>query len=110
MTEDADWIDAFLLSLKQKGWSSPTGIHWQRFCEHLLSCSGEPASKPPIPLILAASAESDASKQWRLREQLLWAADHKCLEGAIQYLSSLSEACWNVGTPENWEKSFYPGD
>ena len=60
-----------------------------------------------MPLILAASAESNASKHQRLAEQLRWAQKTGVLEGGLQFLIDLQPDQWNEGTVESWQRSSY---
>lgn len=64
-------IEAFLGALKKEGRSSP--VDWSRFYLLLQSKKKSGQKDPPVPLILAACGESDASKHHRLLSQLDWA-------------------------------------
>lgn len=100
-------IAAFLKRIKADERSSPSGMHWNDFFLFLreFKRSGEP--DPPVPLILAASGESHASKHLRLQKQLEWASDHDCLEEAIDLLRNLSPDKWNSGHLDTWSKEYY---
>ena len=77
-------IISFLATLKTEGRSSP--CDWHRFYEFLAAKKLPNKRAPPVPMILAAFGESDASKHRRLGEQLEWALENNCLDEAIQYL------------------------
>jgi len=101
-------IERLLSTLKAEGRSSPDGIHWQQFFEFLKG-KKQAVSKenPPVPLILAASGESNASKHRRLASQLAWAMENDCLEEAIHYLQNIPTSCWNSGPVNQWEQDSY---
>ncbi len=61
-------IEQFLNEIKLEGRASPAGFHWHQFYKFLQSRKTESASDPPIPLILAASGESNARKHERLAQ------------------------------------------
>ena len=100
-------IDAFLIQIKSEGRSSPTGRHWQDFGKWLEKQEPNQIEKPPMPLILAASGASDATKHDRLREQLLFAERNGFLLGAIKWLNDLESDSWNHSSESNWHKSFF---
>ena len=89
MSADPTTIDTCLGALKAQGRSSPAGLHWQRFYELLMGHRGQGRGHPPVPLILAASGASDASKHHRLGDQLRWAEQNGCLAEAIRFLTVL---------------------
>lgn len=101
-------IDDFLERIKTEERSSPEGQHWLAFhdllCRHARRVGAE---RPPVPLILAASGESDNSKHRRLAEQLRWAQANGFLSEALGFLSDLQPNQWNLGTAENWYRSSY---
>ncbi len=108
MSAGATSIETCLGTLKAQGRSSPGGLHWQRFYELLLGHRGQGHGDPPVPLILAASGESDASKHNRLGDQLRWAEQSGCLTEAIRFLTVLPAENWNVGALANWHQDSYP--
>ena len=97
-------IDNYLGIIKKEGMSSPAGMYWNDFFSLLKQYKVHNEPDPPVPLILAASGESDASKHFRLSEQLYWAADHNCLDKAFEFLKNLSSKKWNRGPLEDWNK------
>lgn len=99
-------IEQFLVALKANGRSSPKD--WHRF--HLfLERKKQPGQKaPPVPLILAASGESNAFKHGRLADQLIWADEHGCLDEAMDYLTAIPLDDWNSCAPEKWHQNSYP--
>jgi hypothetical protein len=99
---DKQRIDDYLGGLKAEWRSSPEGIYWHRFFE-LLRSHAQP-DEPPRPFILAGSASSNASKLARLGEQLEWAAQHGCLDEALNYLGSVDRVHWSSCLPEHWDK------
>ncbi|QVL46996.1 MAG: hypothetical protein KFB96_14740 [Thiocapsa sp.] len=100
--------DSFLAAIKAEGRSSPAGMHWQAFYEFLLR-SGEPsASKPPAPLILAASGASDDAKHRRLAEQLDWAIRHGVFKDAVEFLKTIPTEHWNLNSPARWYTENWP--
>lgn len=100
-------IEDFLYEIKEEGRSSPAGMYWNDFFKFLKSFENSKESNPPVPLILAASGESDTSKHQRLSKQLEWALEHHCLDEAIEFLNKLSRDQWNSGSLENWSKNSY---
>ena len=97
-------IDTFLCALKEKGNSSPAGIHWQKFQEFLLTKRQPGQRNPPVPLILAASGESDTSKYHRLSSQLEWALANNCFNDAIRYLEQIPVEQWNSCPLDQWHQ------
>ncbi len=100
-------IERFLKAVRTDGRSSPAGIHWQMFHEFLQAKNQMSRTKPPVPLILAASGESNGSKHRRLASQLEWALQNNCLDDAIRYLEALHGDQWNQGAIEQWEQDYY---
>lgn len=98
-------IDEYLAALKAEWRSSPEGIYWHRFFELLQSYAQ--ADGPPRPFILSGSASSNASKLVRLGEQLEWAAQHGCLDEALNYLGGVDRAHWSSCLPVRWDKHSY---
>ncbi|WP_339643935.1 hypothetical protein [uncultured Porticoccus sp.] len=95
----------FLDELKQMGYSSPAGIHWDRLCKTIVKYAANPLNeKLPNPLILGGSIASHAVKFERLSEQLKWAQRHGCLNEAITFLKLLSkdQSKWNVSNGSDW--------
>jgi hypothetical protein len=107
MSADDTTIDSLLVLLKEKGWSSPAGLEWQRFYEFLAKKRSPSQPTPPVPLILAASGESPSSKHRRLASQLAWAAEGGILPEAIHYLETLPEGKWNIHPLDKWNKDSY---
>lgn len=106
---DKERKEIFLATIKSVGRSSPAGRFWADFHDHLskVGASGT-HDKPPVPLILAASAESNRSKHDRLDQQLQWAIEHGCLEQAIAYLERLvRDDQWNSGSQNTWDHDSY---
>jgi hypothetical protein len=101
-------INALLERAKAEGRSSPSGLSWAQFhellCSHMRSAEG---MKPPMPLILAASGESNSVKHQRLAEQLHWAQANGCLAESLQFLNDLEPEQWNQGRAESWSQSNY---
>jgi hypothetical protein len=107
MSSQEGTTDSFLALLKEKGWSSPAGLEWQRFYEFLAKKRGASQPAPPVPLILAASGESPSSKHRRLASQLAWAAEGGILLEAIHYLETLPEEKWNIRPLDKWNQDSY---
>jgi hypothetical protein len=101
-------IDQFLNMIKAEERSSPAGMHWQEFYEFLQTKNLSNQRKPPVPLILAASAESDAAKHSRLSSQLQWALENGCLDEAIRRLLRIPADKWNSCPLDQWEQDSYP--
>jgi len=106
---DEDRRQQFLTAIKSQGRSSPTGKYWADF--HALlkrySSAGE-GKDPPVPMILAASGESDRSKHDCLARQLLWAIDHGCFAEAVSFLEGLTDdEQWNIGSADSWDQDYY---
>jgi hypothetical protein len=104
-----DSARVFMDELRQRGRSSPAGRHWHDFTVAIVK-RAQPGddSRPPPPLILAASDASNASKYQRLSEQLAWAERHGVLPEALAFLSALAEDQWNAGSVEDWDRSNWP--
>jgi hypothetical protein len=99
-------IISFLDTLKSEGKSSPSD--WDRFYQFLAAKKMPNQKPPPVPFILAASGESDASKHRRLGDQLRWAAANNCLDDAIRYLEQVPIEQWNSSQAKDWERDSYP--
>jgi hypothetical protein len=97
----------FLRKIEKEGRSSPSGLHWANFTELLYEYRKGESDRPPVPLILAASSESNHSKHERLSEQLSWAIGRNCLEVALAFLEKLPEENWNTGSLEDWNKDWF---
>jgi len=95
-------IDSVLNKLKEVGRSSPFGIHWQDFYILLKGHQKPREPNPPVPLILAGSVFSNATKHQRLTNQLEWAMEHDCLEKALKFLEALHPDEWNSAHPLRW--------
>jgi len=108
MSTGATSIEASLEALKEQGRSSPAGLHWQRFHKLLLAHRLQGQGEPPVPFILAAAGESDASKHRRLGDQLRWAEQNGCLAEALRFLAQLRPEDWNVGSLAAWHQDNYP--
>jgi hypothetical protein len=93
-----------LAECKIAGRSSPAGLAWHEFWCWLSAGKPAGATNPPIPLILAASGESDASKHLRLRQQLEWADRHNLLDEALARLVAIPVEQWNVSSLESWNQ------
>lgn len=99
-------IEEFLAALKADGRSSPKD--WHRFHQFLQSRKQAGQKDPPVPLILAASDESNASKHHRLSAQLYWAQENGCIEDGLRYLSNIPVVEWNSCSLEEWNQDSYP--
>jgi len=99
-------IEEFLMALKTNGQSSPKD--WHRFYLFLESKKQKGQKNPPVPLILAASMESDATKHCRLSDQLYWAHENGCLDKALGYLRDIPSEGWNSCPLEQWNQDSYP--
>jgi len=106
MDHNNSTIECFLASLKEEGRSSPCG--WHQFHQFLTTKKLPGQPPPPVPLILAASDESNATKHRRLGKQLKWASVNLCLDEAISNLKSIPPAQWNTCSVEDWHKDRYP--
>jgi hypothetical protein len=100
-------LTEFLDEIKKDERSSPSGRYWNNFFIFIKTFKQPGEPDPPVPLILAASGESDASKHLRLSNQLQWALDHDCLNEAIDFLRTLSPDKWNSRPLDNWSKEYY---
>ena len=100
-------IEQFLNEIRLDGRSSPAGFHWHRFYEFLQSRKTESRGDPPVPLILAASGESNARKHECLAQQLEWASRHGILEEAIRFLHQIPVENWNRGALSTWHADTY---
>lgn len=99
-------IDDFLRTLQVERRADPK--QWHQFWKFLSAkrMAGRPA--PPVPLILAASGESPASKHARLASQLRWAEENNCAEEALHYLLSFPRGDWHVSSEAGWHSESYP--
>lgn len=79
-------IECFLVNLKAEGKSSPHD--WHQFHQFLFSKQLPVHTQPPVPLILAASDESNATEHSLLGEQLQLASENSCLGEAIIFLNT----------------------
>lgn len=100
-------IEQLLNTLKAHGRSSPAGTYWQQFHELLRSKKPPGRKDPPVPLILAASGESNGSKHRRLLCQLEWAVENGCLDDAIRYLNDVPANQWSSGSLDQWDQDTY---
>jgi len=100
-------IEAALAEYKAAGRSSPAGMAWHEFWTGLSTAKPADAPNPPVPMILAASGESDASKHSRLRQQLDWADRHGLLDVALSRLTAIPEEQWNTGSLDRWHLDSY---
>lgn len=107
MRENAD-IEGFIASTKAEGRSSPEGFAWHEYWEWLESVAPRGAGKPPVPLILGASGESDAAKHFRLSEQLYWAAKHGLLPQALDKLKTIPSDKGNSSPTDRWNRTIHP--
>ncbi len=105
-----DWstAEAWLERTKAANRSSPTAQAWHRFWQSLQRGVPSATRTPPMPIILAGSAASAASKFDQLREQLRWACDHDVLAEAIAWLDACPPNDWQTCDPTRWNKSFFP--
>lgn len=101
--EIANYLD--MLRLDER--SSPAGRHWETFRDHIIQRAPQDAKYFPPPLILAAAAESDASKLRRLGDQLAWAQEYGLLPVAFEFLNSLKIEEWDGGSAASWQQSYY---
>lgn len=99
-------VEEFLATLKAEGRSSP--LDWQRFHRFLEKRKQPGRSDPPVPLILAASGASGATKHQRLGDQLYWAQENGCLDDALVSLSAIDADAWNCCSAEKWNRDHYP--
>ena len=74
----------------------PQPQKWQQLYSMLPEKNRNGSSwEPPLPLILAAWWDTPAlQKMLRLREHIIWAEDHGCLDEIYSYLFGLSENEW----------------
>ena len=98
-------IEEFLADLKADGRSSPED--WHRFHLFLQAKKQTGLKDPPVPLILAASDESNATKHHRLSAQLHWASENGCLDDALRYLRDIPFEQWNSCSLEQWNQDSY---
>jgi hypothetical protein len=97
--------DEILNQLKELGYSSPAGIHWDRLRKTIIHYAENPSSeKLPNPLILGGSIASHAHNHNRLAEQLEWAKRHNCLDEAITspHLLLKDRSKWNISDGNDW--------
>lgn len=106
MIASSENLQDYLAALKASCRSSPQD--WNRFYLFLKSKKLPGQKDPPVPLILAASCESDATKHGRLSAQLQWAQENQCLEEALLYLNAIPPEEWNSCSPGMWFQSNYP--
>ena len=105
---DEPTIEQFLSRIRAEGRSSPAGQYWAAFHKLLSSRVGRTGGRrPPMPLILAASGESNAAKHARLAEQLQWAHANGGLAEAMEFLETLEADKWNEGGAETWHQESY---
>jgi hypothetical protein len=93
---DCDRFQALLDYCSSDGRICPLPRVWHEFWRSLpeRGRSGD-KSQAPLPLILSSWwASSDDAKHARLREQIVWASDHACLDIAWPYLTNLPHKNW----------------
>lgn len=103
---DLKRIEGFLGEVGQDHRSSLDGKYWHEFYR-LLSRHAPAGGKPPTPLILGASGESNDAKFARLREQLLWASEQRHLDEALSFLESFDPLHWNSVVSGDWARDSY---
>lgn len=96
-----------LAECKAAGRSTPAGLAWHEFWSWLSAAKPADTPNPPVPLILAAAGESDASKHHRLRQQLEWADRHDLLDGALARLAAIPVEQWNASSLTSWSQDSY---
>ena len=99
--------EGYLAECKGVGRSSPAGSAWHDFWTRMSAAKPAGVSDPPVPLILAASSESNASKHRRLREQLEWAERNGLLDVALSWLSAIPAEQWSVSSLDRWHVDSY---
>lgn len=99
-------VEEYMAGLKTEWRSSP--IDWHSFHQFLKNKQTPNGTPPPVPMILAASAESAASKHRRLGEQLMWAAQNGCLSEAIEELDRIPKENWENSSEEKWNRDWSP--
>lgn len=104
MTDEAR-IEKLLADLKAEWLVCP--IHWHEFHSLLVRLKPADAANPPVPLILAASAESAASKHSRLAMQLRWANACGKLNEALDFLLGLQPSEWEQSSASDWNMDHY---
>ena len=109
MTE-SEKIEVLLSQLQSEERSSPVGESWMEFHDFLLTHQTKTSGKSPVPLILAASGESNGTKHSRLRDQLEWAARLGLLPAALSWLDRLPFSKWNSCSHANWNKTNHAWD
>ena len=104
---DDSRIQDFLDRIKAQEKADPSGMWWQDFYLLLQRQKKAGESDPPVPLILAASGESSASKHRRLKSQLEWAQQNDCLEQALEFLEMLKKDQWTTSSASRWHTDSY---
>ncbi len=99
-------IEEFLVALKADGISCPKA--WHEFYLLLKTKKQKDRKDPPVPLILAASMESYATKHRRLSDQLYWAHENGCLDEVLRYLKDIPSEDWNSRPLGEWHLEGYP--
>jgi len=99
-------IEELLVALKADGKSSPKD--WHQFYLFLEAKKQAGQKDPPVPLILAASMESDDTKHRRLSDQLHWAHENGCLDDVLRYLRDIPGEDWNLSSLGQWNQDSYP--
>jgi hypothetical protein len=104
---DNSRIQNLLDRLKSQEKVAPSGMAWQNFYLMLKRHKKAGGSDPLVPLILGASAESPASKHWRLQAQLSWAQQNNCLDQALEFLEKLEDYQWDTSPAARWDTDSY---
>jgi hypothetical protein len=99
MTRIDEQLQRLLAYVVAEGRICPQPHHWNRFWDKLPNRKQHGGSwTPSPPLILAAwHHTSDADKQERLRDHILWAERFDALDMADQFLRSLDDLDWYRG-------------
>lgn len=102
-------IEEFLAALNADERSSPED--WHRFHLFLQAKKQTGQKDPPVPLILAASGESNDSKHRRLSDQLYWALENGCIDEALRYLRDIPIKQWKSCPPsESFQDNYSKPD
>jgi len=100
--------NTFLAEIKDKGLSSPAGMHWEMLKDYILKyADSHDGDKLLNPLILGASMASHSVKYERLSSQLDWAEKHGSLKQALTYLKALAEDKWNQSNGNDWDEDYF---
>ena len=99
--QDKERLEALLHYVESDGRVCPLPMPWSELHQMLPNLRRLPSGGciPPNPLILAAWSDPPSAKRSRLREHILYAADHGALDKVDIFLRGLPDEQWFKENP-----------